>query len=411
MGSGPAHRLRQDPRRESRLTDVYTLTKAFAERAAEQLWAGNGHRLSIVRPAIIESALRHPYPGWIDGFKVADPLILAYGRGQLPEFLGLPDSALDIIPVDFVVNVILAVAERPPAAGSPEYFHVSSGASNPLPMHRMFDNINMFFKAHPMPQPGQDGHIVVPIWTFPGGRKVEKGVLRAQRRNESRAALARAVPVLAQEPGEDRAGAAAPRRPRLARQLQRALPRLRADRDDLRRRQDQGPQRLDPGRAPRRHRLRRRGHRLGRLLSERPFPGDHRDDPRVRGSPGRARASRQGSAAAQRRRRRLRPRGHGRRHQPRRAVPVGALGRLPQGRLARRVPQPRRQRAHLPAGRAAGPGRVHPRVPSALQGHARRAAREGRLPRLRRHAPPAHEGPRRSSASANTGRPATAPSS
>ncbi|MDQ2697578.1 MAG: SDR family oxidoreductase, partial [Actinomycetota bacterium] len=73
-------------------TDVYTLTKAFAERAAEELWGENGHRLSVVRPAIIESALQHPFPGWIDGFKVADPLIMAYGRGLLPEFPGLPDS-------------------------------------------------------------------------------------------------------------------------------------------------------------------------------------------------------------------------------------------------------------------------------------------------------------------------------
>ena len=97
-------------------TDVYTLTKAFAERAAEELWAADGHRLSVVRPAIIESALRHPFPGWIDGFKVADPLIIAYGRGHLPEFPGLPDSVLDVIPVDYVVNVILAVAANPPAA-------------------------------------------------------------------------------------------------------------------------------------------------------------------------------------------------------------------------------------------------------------------------------------------------------
>jgi fatty acyl-CoA reductase len=167
-------------------TDVYTLTKAFAERAAEQMWAEKGHRLSIVRPAIIESALRHPYPGWIDGFKVADPLILAYGRGQLPEFPGLPDSALDVIPVDYVVNVILAVAANPAPAAEPEFYHVSSGASNPLPMHRMFYNVNLFFKNNPMPQPGETGHIVAPTWRFPGGRKVASALRRAQERNARR---------------------------------------------------------------------------------------------------------------------------------------------------------------------------------------------------------------------------------
>jgi HAD superfamily hydrolase (TIGR01490 family) len=166
-------------------TDVYTLTKAFAERAAEQLWAETGHRLSIVRPAIIESALRHPYPGWIDGFKVADPLILAYGRGQLPEFPGLPDSALDIIPVDFVVNVILAVAANPSPVGEPQFYQVASGASNPLPMHEMFRNIHTFFSKNPMPQPGTDDHVVAPTWQFPGGRQVERGLRAAQRRNDN----------------------------------------------------------------------------------------------------------------------------------------------------------------------------------------------------------------------------------
>ena len=108
-------------------TDVYTLTKAFAERAAEELWSETGHRLSIVRPSIIESALHHPFPGWIDGFKVADPLIIAYGRGQLPDFPGLPDSVLDVIPVDFVVNATLAVAARPAMPNDSKYFNVSSG--------------------------------------------------------------------------------------------------------------------------------------------------------------------------------------------------------------------------------------------------------------------------------------------
>lgn len=161
-------------------TDVYTLTKAFAERAAEELWAGSGHRLSVVRPAIIESAIQHPYPGWIDGFKVADPLILAYGRGQLPEFPGIPDSILDVVPVDFVVNAILAAAEQDAVVGDPRYFHVSSGASNPLPFHEMYEAVRKFFTANPLPK--EHGHIKVPSWDFPGSRKVEKELAKAEKK-------------------------------------------------------------------------------------------------------------------------------------------------------------------------------------------------------------------------------------
>jgi fatty acyl-CoA reductase len=178
-------------------TDVYTLTKAFSERAAEELWGENGHRLSIVRPAIIESALQHPFPGWIDGFKVADPLIIAYGRGLLPEFPGLPDSILDVIPVDYVVNAILAAAANPAERDKPSYYHVASGASNPLPFHQMFGYVHKYFVDHPMKnKKGED--LAVPVWRFPIGNKVETGVLRQAR------LAATAEKVLARLPDTDR---------------------------------------------------------------------------------------------------------------------------------------------------------------------------------------------------------------
>ncbi len=167
--------------------DVYTLTKALGERVAEQLWAHTGRPLSVVRPAIVESALRHPYPGWIDGFKMADPLIIAYGRGVLREFPGLPDSVLDVIPVDLVVNAILAAAARPPTAG-PAYLHVSSGASNPLTFRDMYALCREYFTNHPMPD-GDRSHIKPPTWRFPGNQQVEL-TLRA---GERAAALAEQV--------------------------------------------------------------------------------------------------------------------------------------------------------------------------------------------------------------------------
>ncbi len=164
--------------------DVYTFTKALGERAAEELWGGS-HRLSIVRPAIVESSLRHPYPGWIDGFKMAEPLIIAYGRGILREFPGLPDSVVDLIPVDLVVNAMLAVAAQPPAAGEPGYFHVGSGARNPLTFREMYEHVREYFRRYPMPA-GERGHHRVPSWRFPGGGQVEL-MLRTSERAASMA--------------------------------------------------------------------------------------------------------------------------------------------------------------------------------------------------------------------------------
>lgn len=148
-------------------TDIYTFTKAMAERVAEDLWADAGHRLSVVRPSIIESALRSPAPGWIDGYKVADPLIMAYGKGLLQEFPGLADSILDIIPVDFVVNVIVALAtQETTRRGDDAYFQVVSGNTNPLPFHEMVAAVQGYFQKHPL-QDDKGRDIEVPTWTFP----------------------------------------------------------------------------------------------------------------------------------------------------------------------------------------------------------------------------------------------------
>ena len=159
--------------------DVYTLTKALGERVAEELLTGV-LPLSVVRPAIVESALRHPFPGWIDGFKMADPLILAFGRGILPEFPGLPDGVLDVIPVDIVVNAILAAAQAPPPAEAPNYYHVGSGARNPLTFRAMYENVKEYFTDHPMPDGGR-GQIKAPTWEFPGARRVQRMLRNGER--------------------------------------------------------------------------------------------------------------------------------------------------------------------------------------------------------------------------------------
>jgi alcohol-forming fatty acyl-CoA reductase len=164
--------------------DVYTLTKALGERAAEELAAGGDGRpalpLSIVRPSIVESALAHPYPGWIDGFKMAEPIILAYGRGALPDFPGIPDGIIDIIPVDLVVNCLLAAAARPPEPGTPAYYHVSSGDRNPLAFHELYEHVKAYFEAHPLPEPDR-GEVKVPTWEFPGRQKVERMLRTGER--------------------------------------------------------------------------------------------------------------------------------------------------------------------------------------------------------------------------------------
>ena len=152
----------------------------MGERAVEELADLEGLPLSIVRPSIIESALLHPAPGWIDGFKMADPIIRAYGLGQIPEFPGIPEGIVDLIPVDMVVNAILAVAGTPPEPRHPAYYHVSSGSRNPLQYHELYRYVRAYFEAHPLPERGRGEH-KVPEWSFPGSLSVERMIDRAEK--------------------------------------------------------------------------------------------------------------------------------------------------------------------------------------------------------------------------------------
>jgi alcohol-forming fatty acyl-CoA reductase len=165
--------------------DSYTFSKALGERALEEsaTSASGPLPLSIVRPSIIESALALPYPGWSDGFKMSGPLILAFGQGLLTEQPILPDGVIDFVPVDLVANALLAIAANPPEPGSPVYYHVGSGARNPLTGRQLIGHITEYFQQHPLTGPGQrepfPGHRFVPVQRIERSLRVAEWLLGA----------------------------------------------------------------------------------------------------------------------------------------------------------------------------------------------------------------------------------------
>ena len=152
-------------------TDCYTFTKALGERVVADV--GCEIMVSVVRPAIVESSLKHPYPGWIEGFKMADPIILAYGQGHMPELPASPESVIDIVPCDMVVNATLAVCATRPQVGEPVFYHVNSGARNPLTFADIYEHVRHYFQEHPL-TPGARGAAQLPTWSFPGAQRVDQ---------------------------------------------------------------------------------------------------------------------------------------------------------------------------------------------------------------------------------------------
>jgi HAD superfamily hydrolase (TIGR01490 family) len=155
--------------------DVYAYTKAVGERAL--LETCGDVPVTIVRPSIIESALRDPEPGWIRGFRMAEPVIISYARGLLRDFPGLPEGIVDVVPVDLVVAAIIAIAARGPDPAGPTVFQVCTGARNPLRYRRLVDLVREWFTEHPLYD--TDGQpIVVPEWSFPGRGRVRSQLQR-----------------------------------------------------------------------------------------------------------------------------------------------------------------------------------------------------------------------------------------
>ena len=158
--------------------DVYTFTKSLAERRV--LEERGPLPLVILRPAIIESSIAEPHPGWIQGSRMADPIIMAFAKGILREFPGEPETIVDFVPVDHVVNAVIAAVARglTHRYSGPQVYQVASGQRNPVRYREFYEYVREYFLVNPLRDSG-GRPVPVPEWSFPGHRRVE-GKLKAE---------------------------------------------------------------------------------------------------------------------------------------------------------------------------------------------------------------------------------------
>ena len=163
--------------------DAYAFTKALGERILVTRFPDVA--TTVVRPSIIESALAEPRPGWIRGFRMAEPIIISYARGLLKEFPGVPEGVTDVVPVDMVAAAIIACAAAGPDPQETRVVHVASGVRNPLRYGHLVDLVQSWFTEHPVYD--ADGQpIVVPDWSFPGRGRVQRQLAHAKLRARPR---------------------------------------------------------------------------------------------------------------------------------------------------------------------------------------------------------------------------------
>jgi fatty acyl-CoA reductase len=130
--------------------DPYTFSKAMAEIRLTEISAARGVPLVIVRPSGITCCALQPVPGWIDCYLLNEPIIEAIGKGQLSAFPGREDSVLDMVPADFVVELIIVAATQPPVQQPvPKVYQMASGDINPVHQGNLARWWAEYFREYP----------------------------------------------------------------------------------------------------------------------------------------------------------------------------------------------------------------------------------------------------------------------
>ncbi|CAN6203827.1 unnamed protein product [Urochloa humidicola] len=145
--------------REFGWPNTYVFTKAMGEMTlARELDGGDAPAVVIVRPSIITSIQRDPLPGWIEGTRTIDAILIGYAKQNLSCFLADLDLTMDVIPGDMVVNAMMAAAAAHAAAAttttsSPPptavVYHATSSLRNPAPYAVLYRTGIRYFEAHP----------------------------------------------------------------------------------------------------------------------------------------------------------------------------------------------------------------------------------------------------------------------
>jgi fatty acyl-CoA reductase len=127
--------------------NTYVFTKAMGEMMLGHL--KENIPLVIIRPTIVTSTYKEPFPGWVEGIRTIDSLAVAYGKGQITCFLGDPKTIIDVIPADMVANAMTVAMVAHANQPGESIYHVGSSVSHPVEFTWLQDYGLRYFTEHP----------------------------------------------------------------------------------------------------------------------------------------------------------------------------------------------------------------------------------------------------------------------
>ncbi|KAG2585712.1 hypothetical protein PVAP13_6KG407800 [Panicum virgatum] len=142
-------------------SNTYVFTKAMGEMVLGQL--RGDMPVVVMRPSIITSVRADPLPGWMQGIRTIDTLIIGYAKQNLSCFLGDLSVVVDVIPGDMAVNAMMAAMvehseEKGGAAAVVPVYHATSSLRNPATYSVLYEAGRRHFYENP--RVGKNGEII-----------------------------------------------------------------------------------------------------------------------------------------------------------------------------------------------------------------------------------------------------------
>lgn len=116
--------------------NIYTYTKSLGERLLVE--TAEDVQYTIFRPAIIESSMSYPFPGWNEGMNTTAPIMFLIHKGH--RFIPTrPDVRIDIVPVDWVTGLMLAMTAALIKGVHEPVYHCGTSDRNPMTVPRIVE--------------------------------------------------------------------------------------------------------------------------------------------------------------------------------------------------------------------------------------------------------------------------------
>ncbi|MGC1343179.1 MAG: AMP-binding protein, partial [Candidatus Binataceae bacterium] len=116
--------------------NTYSYTKSLGEQLV--LAARDELNVTVVRPAVIESAIADPFPGWNQGVNTSAPLTYLAGRGYR-FYPAKAELVLYVIPVDLTAHAMIPILGALLIKRQQPIYQLCTSDRNPLPMRRLVE--------------------------------------------------------------------------------------------------------------------------------------------------------------------------------------------------------------------------------------------------------------------------------